>query len=66
MRISTHFGESIPTMASRTFLFVPDSIKLGRACSCGVYNVLKAERFFYDGLRYLRETSIVILVHALP
>ena len=24
------FGKSIPTMAYQTFLFVPDSIKLGR------------------------------------
>ena len=63
MRISTHFGKSIPTMASQTFLFVPDSIKLGRACSCDVYSVLrtKAERFFNDGLCYSREPSIVIL-----
>ena len=37
MRLSTNFGKPIPTMAYQTFLFVPDSIKLGRACSSDVY-----------------------------
>ena len=38
----------IPTPAYQTFLFVPDSIKLGRACSSDVYSVLrtKAEVIF--------------------
>ena len=54
----------IPTTASQTFLFVPDSIKLGRACSNDVYSVLrtKAENF-YDGLCYSHEPLMVILVH---
>ena len=48
MRLSTNFGKSIPTMAYQTFLFVPDSIKLGRACSSDVYSILrpKAELIF--------------------
>ena len=48
MRLSTVSGKSIPTTAYQTFLFVSDSIKLGRACSSDVYSVLrtKAEVFF--------------------
>ena len=48
MRLSTHFGKSIPTTASQTFLFIPDSITLGRVCSSDVYSVLRTriERFF--------------------
>ena len=47
----------ISTMAYQTFLFVPDSIKLDRACSSDVYRVLtsyKNESWdnFYDGLCY--------------
>ena len=33
MQLSTNFGKSIPTTAYQTFIFVPDCIKLGRACS---------------------------------
>ena len=45
MRLSSKF---IPTTAYQTFLFVPDSIKLGRACSGDVYSILrtKAEKIF--------------------
>ena len=66
MRLSTVSGKSIPTTAYQTFLFVSDSIKLGRACSSDVYSVLrtKAEVFLCDGLCYSREPLIVILVHA--
>ena len=48
MRLSTNFGKSIPTTAYQTFFFVPDSIKLSRACSSDVYNILrkKAELIF--------------------
>ena len=48
MRLSTNFGKSIPTTAYQTFLFVPDSRKLGRACSSDVYSILrpKAELIF--------------------
>jgi len=38
MRLSTNLGKSIPTKAYQIFLFVPDSIKLGRACSSDVYS----------------------------
>ena len=43
MRISTIFGKSIPTMAYQIFLFVPNSIKLDRACSSDVYSVLRTK-----------------------
>ena len=48
MWLSTNFGKPILTMAYQTFLFVPDSIKLDRACSSDVYSVLrtKAELIF--------------------
>ena len=65
MQLSTHFCKSIPTTASQTFLFVHDSIKLGRACSSDVCSVLRTKaEIFYDGLCCSREPSIVILVHA--
>ena len=41
MRLSTDLGQSIPTTASQTFIFVSDSIKLGRACSSDVHSVLR-------------------------
>ena len=43
LRLSTNFSKSIPTMASQTFLFVPDGIKLGRACSSDVYSILRTK-----------------------
>ena len=48
MRLSTISSKSISTTAYQTFLFVSDSIKLGRACSSDFYSVLrtKAEVFF--------------------
>ena len=48
VRLSTNFGKSIPTTAYQTFLFVPHSIKLDRACSSDAYSVLrtKAELIF--------------------
>ena len=48
MWLSTNFGKPILTTAYQTFLFVPDSIKLDRACSSDVYSVLrtKAELIF--------------------
>ena len=48
MQLSTNFGRSIPTTTYQTFLFVPNSIKLGRACSRNVYSVprTKAEIIF--------------------
>ena len=41
-------GKSIPATAYQAFIFVSDSIKLGRACSSDVYSVLitKAEVVF--------------------
>ena len=66
MWLSTISGKSIPTTAYQTFLFVSDSIKLGKACSSDVYSVLRteAEVFFNDGLCYSCDNRIVILVHA--
>ena len=43
MRLFTNFGKSILTMASQTFFFVSNSIKLDRACNSNVYIVLKTE-----------------------
>ena len=43
MWLSTNFSKSIPTTAYQTFLFVSDSIKLGRACSSDVYSVLRTK-----------------------
>ena len=57
-----NFGKLIPTTAYQTFLFVPDNIKLGRACSSDVYSILRTKAD--DDLCYLRELLIVILVHA--
>ena len=39
--LSTNFSKSIPTMAYQTFLFVPDSIQLSRACSSDAYSILR-------------------------
>ena len=46
--VTHHYSKSIPTTAYQTFLFVSDSIKLGRACSNNVYSLLrtKAEVIF--------------------
>ena len=41
--VSTNFGMSVPTTAYKTFLFVPDTLKLGRACSSDVYSVLRTK-----------------------
>ena len=41
MRLSTISDKLIPATAYQTFLFVSDSIKLGRACSSNVYSVLR-------------------------
>ena len=45
--LSTISGKSIPTTAYQKFIFVSDSIKLGRACSSDVDSILrtKAEVF---------------------
>ena len=43
VQLSTHFGKCIPTTAYQIFLFVPDSIKPGRACSSNVYSVLRTK-----------------------
>ena len=50
LQLSMNFGKSIPTTAYQTFLFVSDSVKLGRACSSDVYSVLrtKADGFCYS------------------
>ena len=55
MRLSTYFGRSIPTTAYQTFLFGPDIIKLGRACSIDVYSTLrtKAEIFYMILWRFM-------------
>ena len=47
-QLSTNFSKFIPTTAYQIFLFVHDSIKLGRPCSSNVYSVLrtKAEIIF--------------------
>ena len=59
------FGMSIPIMAYKTFLFVPDSLKLGRACSSDVYSVLRTKaEIIFDSLCHSREALIIILVHA--
>ena len=67
MLLSPNFGKSIPTTAYQTLLFVPDNIKLGRACSRDVNSVLRTTSWdnfmFYDGLCYSREPLIVTLVH---
>ena len=36
-------GKLIPTTAYQTFIFVSDSIKLGRVCSSDVYSVLRTK-----------------------
>ena len=36
-------GKSIPPTAYQTFIFVSDSIKLGRACSSDVHSVLRTK-----------------------
>jgi len=66
MWLSTNFGKSIPTTAYQTFLFVPKSIKLGRACSSDVYSALstKAEIIFMMVYAIQYVPLIVILVPA--
>ena len=66
MWLSTNFGKSIPTMAYQTFLFVPNSINLGRACSSDVYSALstKAEIIFMTVYAIQYVPLIVILVPA--
>ena len=66
MWLSTNLGKSIPTKAHQIFLFVPDSIKLGRACSSDVYSILKTKteiNLMMVNLCYSCESLIVILVH---
>ena len=41
--VSTNFCKCIPTTANQTFLFVPDGIKLARACSSDVYSFLRTK-----------------------
>ena len=43
MLLFTISSKSIPTTAYQTFIFVSDSIKLGRACSSNVYSVLRTK-----------------------
>ena len=43
MRLSTNFTKSILTTAYQTFIFVPDSVKLDRACSSDVYSILRTK-----------------------
>ena len=43
VRLSTNFSKSILTTAYQTFLFVPHSIKLDRACSSDVYSILRTD-----------------------
>ena len=64
--LSTNFGKSNFTTAYQTFLFVPDSVKLGRACSSDVYSALRTKAKFYYRLSYSREPLIVILVYTHP
>ena len=44
VRLTTNFfSKSIPTTVYQTFLFVSDSIKLGKACSSNVHCVLRTK-----------------------
>ena len=43
MQLSPDSGKLIPTTAYQTFIFVSDSINLGRACSSDVYSVLRTK-----------------------
>ena len=43
MQLSLDSGKSIPATAYQAFIFVSDSIKLGRACSSDVNSVLRTK-----------------------
>ena len=43
VQLSTNFSKSILTTAYQTSIFVPDSIKLDRACSSDFYSVLRTD-----------------------
>ena len=43
MRLSTNFVQSISTTAYQIFIFLSDSIKLGRSCSSDVYGILRTK-----------------------
>ena len=43
MRLSPDSGKSIPATAYQAFIFVSDSIKLGRVCSSNVYSLLRTK-----------------------
>ena len=43
MRLSTNFVESISITAYQTFIFLSDSIKLGRSRSSDVYGILRTK-----------------------
>ena len=46
--LATNFGKLIPTTAYQTFLFLPDSTELDRACSSDVYSILRTKAVFWQ------------------